>query len=241
MAAIVCSLAVFVGATAHAAPVHRSGSSVQTAPGCPSPRTCGLYALESYRWPVVKGRATLSFYVNPTQPWMSSHDAQEGIVAAARTWKRANPKIDVKLLGLTTALVATGDGMNEIGWGVLPATTLASATVVRRGGKVVEADITLNLAYAWAWLPCADRDGACTDAPSIAGIRPRIDVQAVVTHEIGHWLGLGHLNGPAASELTMYMVPNPGERKQDTLALGDVLGVRKAYPCRCPQPMIVSP
>ncbi len=210
--------------------------------GCPAPRTCAAYSLKPYRWPTVKGFATLQFSVNPVQVWVPQQDAVQAASRAAAAWASASPKVKVAPVSTTTSLPRLGDGQNVIAWTQLDAGTLAAASVWVKNGKVVEADIALNALIPWAWTPCAPTDGSCTPAAADAGLVRRFDLQSVLTHEVGHWLGIGHLDGAAAAELTMFTTPNPGERKQVTLALGDVAGVRAAYPCpKCRMPRIAVP
>lgn len=237
---------LWIGAVVAVATAAAASPAVAAAPaprGCPSAKTCRLYRLESYRWPVSGGRATVTFVVNPIQPWVPPADAAAAAVAAAGAWSAAHPAIRVDYRGTTTALPVLGDGINQIGWaepGGL--NTLAKANVFRRNGRVVEADIVLSTAFPWGYTPCANRDRSCGDVAPDAGLLRRFDIQAVLTHEIGHWLGIGHLDSPHAAEQTMYVEPRAGERKAATLALGDVLAVRAAYPCRsCRMPRIVAP
>ncbi len=53
------------------------------------------------------------------------------------------------------------------------------------------------------------------------------DVQNIATHEIGHVVGLAHVNAPA---LTMYAYASPGETKKRSLGTGDMKGIAIIYP-----------
>lgn len=230
--AAIVALALLTSPAAHAA----------TTRGCPNAKSCSLYKLERYRWVTSRGVATIPFFVNPVQPWISQAEAVDAAVSAARTWSHSHTAIRFLSKGTTARHPVLGDSVNEVAWGRVPAGALAVANMRMVGGKVAEADVVLNILIPWAWQECAQRDGACGTASSDAGVLQRFDVQAVLTHEFGHWLGLAHLDQPGASELTMFATPNPGERKQTTLALGDLRGIRAAYPCRtCRIPRIVSP
>ncbi|MBI4729650.1 MAG: hypothetical protein HY775_09160 [Acidobacteria bacterium] len=208
---------------------------------CPAPKTCGLYELKPWRLPADRaGNATIEFLINPDgQQWLSADDAEKAILAATKSWMAANPRIRLVYGGRTTRHAAL-DEWSVIDWEITGTSEVAVATVYHPGNKVKGADIVLNTLFPWNWKSCEQRDGSCT-AVSYPVVR-YLDVQAVVTHELGHWLGLQDLGADPARELTMYgEVGTPGERKQSTLGLGDVLGLRAAYPCRCASPRIFAP
>lgn len=239
---ILISPAALAGGAPAAGIARAQGTTPAPARGCPNPKSCPLYKLDKYRWPTDRGVATIPFVVNPVQPWIGRDAALGAAIAAARTWSRAHSPVRFLSKGTTMRQPVLGDSLNEIGWGRVPAGALAVANTRVIRGKVMEADVVLNVMLPWTWSECAHRDGACVPAQADAGMVQRFDVQAVLTHEFGHWLGLAHLDSAGSSELTMYTTPNPGDRKQSTLALGDVRGIRAAYPCkRCVMPRIVSP
>lgn len=55
------------------------------------------------------------------------------------------------------------------------------------------------------------------------------DVQNIVTHEIGHFLGFGHEVAPIDPEATMYASANAGETKKRSLGNNDISVLRLAY------------
>jgi hypothetical protein len=55
------------------------------------------------------------------------------------------------------------------------------------------------------------------------------DIQNILTHEIGHFIGLGHESGTIDTEATMYSHASVGETKKRTLKTNDLTGLRSAY------------
>jgi hypothetical protein len=57
----------------------------------------------------------------------------------------------------------------------------------------------------------------------------KFDIRNVVTHEVGHVVGLDHVNSPKDCWLTMYKYTLPGETSKRTLGLGDRSGIVELY------------
>lgn len=90
------------------------------------------------------------------------------------------------------------------------------------GGQVaiVAGDIRLNATVNWTTTPHAD------------GCNNEIDVRSVVTHEAGHWWGLGHVDPVLHPGLTMRGGVGgsfPCTTWMRTLGLGDMQGMRFLY------------
>ena len=92
-------------------------------------------------------------------------------------------------------------------------------------GRIVTADMELNGLGGKRWMT-----GDTTDPDAY-------DLQNVVTHEAGHFLGLDHppcfSDGsftPACAYATMYASSGPGERQKRDLAADDLDAVAAAYP-----------
>jgi hypothetical protein len=88
-------------------------------------------------------------------------------------------------------------------------------------GVVIDGDIDLN-GYHFFW--------TATDDPSKAAT----DIESVVTHELGHVLGLAHSPEP---EATMFAATAQGELKKRTLEKDDMQGVCFIYPYSTATPM----
>ena len=61
--------------------------------------------------------------------------------------------------------------------------------------------------------------------------RHSMDIRSIVTHELGHWLGLLDLYSSSDVHQTMSGYSKYGETSKRTLALGDVIGIQTAFPC----------
>ena len=82
-----------------------------------------------------------------------------------------------------------------------------------RDGELLDADIVIN---DWN-----------TQIPLGIAAADKYDLQAMLTHEMGHIFGLGHSQLPSA---TMYASANPGEISKRNLTEDDRAGVRELYP-----------
>ena len=79
-------------------------------------------------------------------------------------------------------------------------------------GKIVDSDIIVNgMEFEWG----------------IDGATDKHDVQNTLTHEIGHFLGLEHVDIP---EATMYASASIGEILKRELHSDDMMGIRTLYP-----------
>lgn len=95
-----------------------------------------------------------------------------------------------------------------------PYDTLAKTTVTfdPSTGQILDADIEINHAY----------NEITTGEASVV-----YDLRSILTHEIGHFLGLDHTDDPAA---TMYADYEPGSTEQRSLEDDDTAGLCAVYP-----------
>jgi hypothetical protein len=101
--------------------------------------------------------------------------------------------------------------------------------------------LVLTSKDAWDYRPCSPPAVPCDPYPSSADE----DVQDILSHEWGHVLGHNEMTDGRGGEQSM----NPSKtapfgsvgRQRVTLALGDIEGLRKLYPCTCPAPTIYRP
>src|SRR3989344_2976439 len=108
------------------------------------------------------------------------------------------------------------DFQNVIAWGKTPGNTLG-VTYTRyytATHEVADVDTIMNSRVKWSWNQCT------TDS---------YDAQAILTHELGHWMGLDDEYTASYVDNTMFGYGDRAETKKDTLEAGDVAGVQVIY------------
>ncbi len=129
--------------------------------------------------------------------------------------------------------------------------TLALTTITYDGGtgRILDADLELagwdgrtgtlqGAARGWYFTCEGEEPGplcggggpACCTSYGDAGCAS-IDLENVVTHEAGHFIGLGHVSDEAA---TMYASTGPGDVSRRSLEADDVAGLCDVYPAGAP-------
>ena len=109
------------------------------------------------------------------------------------------------------------DGKSVVGFGTLSSIYVGFACWWTIGNDTVEADVKLNKTnYTWY-------------VTKPVGCSNKWDIQAVATHEFGHVFGLLDLAEATHGNLTMSTVINACQNSEDTLGLGDVLGLQAKY------------
>lgn len=111
------------------------------------------------------------------------------------------------------------DYLNIITWGRISASALG-ITYIRynSSGLVVDVDTILNSRYVWTWSnsnTCA-YEGTC-------------DAENILTHELGHWVGLDDEYTSDFVDNTMYGYGAKGEVKKDTPTTGDIQAASGIY------------
>ncbi len=173
------------------------------------------------KWPTLP----IDYKINTSQ---FSNSEETAIKDSADTWDEAldfrsgsainlfvdNPSRTTK----TQADAGNNDGENIIVTGNLASNIIGVTSFWFNPAtkEVVDADMVLNF---------DDFDWSTDDA----GTAGEMDVQNIVTHELGHFFVLDDLSSPKTSDLTMYGFSDTGEIKSRTLGLGDELGVTKLY------------
>lgn len=183
------------------------------------------------------GIVRIPYWVNPTQPWLTEVQAVGAVRAAARAWEMYNPRIDFIYRGTTDEPPVLWDNKLVVAWAPLPAGGMTS------GNAETGHDVFIAVQSVQAWEPCStDCRPYRLRYVANAGLTYVAygDVQGVITHEFGHVLGLDHSDKglTMSGQIGTYEQPPEGygSREWSTLGLGDVLGVKKLYPWKCPKP-----
>ncbi len=143
---------------------------------------------------------------------------------AQESWTNADPDKALTDGGSTKIARPRYDGRNVILWKLLPRRTVAVAYIwyLPETGEVLDADMVFNERLPWAINN--------PDAGDCGGDPKAYDLQAVATHEFGHWFGLDDLYDPVTADLTMHGFVTLGELKKVTLGTGDTLGIAAVAP-----------
>lgn len=137
-------------------------------------------------------------------------------------WNAAQGKVTI-IRGDDTTINRKGfDGKNIVAWGRTSGSALAVTYTwyYTATHEVAEVDTIMNLKFPWSWTPYALN--AC-------GIANTYDAQDILTHEIGHWMGLNDTYDAVFGDNTMFGYGSRGEIKKDTLTTGDIAGVQNIY------------
>jgi matrixin len=165
------------------------------------------------------------YFVNSDSSGLSFGAVRDAVSAAFSTWQDASDDgIPFEFAGQTHEGSDGQDGRNTVSFprlGENAADTFAQSIITydSHSGEIFDVDIELNGDEPFAVLP----DGEMNP------FDPRVDVQAVTTHESGHLLGLAHENR-FGSDVVMFFSDTSGSTQHRTLASDDRSGVRAIYP-----------
>lgn len=115
------------------------------------------------------------------------------------------------------------DGNNIVAWGRTSGSALAVTYTryIQETGQVVDVDTIMNNKFVWSW----------TDQTQnlYCALSNTYDAQDILTHELGHWMGLNDEYTTPFVDNTMYGYGSKAEVKKDTLTTGDIQTVSSIY------------
>lgn len=165
---------------------------------------------------------------------ISNAQFQSELASAFATWEAVpTASVAFQFVGFTSATPFEDDGISVLGFEpepdldrVLGATTFVVDVLT---GEIVESDIFFNSIFTWS--------------TAAAGDAGRFDLRSVATHEIGHFVGLGHSalgeteirpeggRRVLASGAVMFPISlGRGNIADRTLQPDDIAGVSDLYP-----------
>jgi hypothetical protein len=169
-------------------------------------------------------------------PGVTASQFQAAAAAGFATWEAVpTASVTFQFVGFTSALPFDDDTISTFGFDaqpdldrVLGATSFVVDTLT---GDIVESDVFFNSIFTWS--------------TAAAGEASRFDLQSVATHEIGHFIGLGHSaigeteirpdggRRVLASGAVMFPISlGRGVTSDRTLQPDDIAGVSDLYPDR---------
>lgn len=210
----------------------RSGDDPPNSSPCPRATTCRSYQLRPPRWPTDEtGRAVIPYaYSDEGRRRARAPDGlmEPALRASLAQWTHWNSNIVFQSTGTSAATFGAAgddgscdDGTNVVTWDRMPSDVIGQAVVCYdRSGKVIrDADLALNAVQHWERIYGEPES------------RHSYDIESILTHELGHWLGLEDLYSAEGSRQTMAGSTEYSETRKRTPALGDVVGLQTAYPC----------
>jgi len=175
-------------------------------------------------WHLPKG--TWSYYLNASSvpSTVGSNNFTNLTNLAFSEWATTDVRNNVtfNLAGTTSKTQKAFDGKNIITWGRTTGNALAVTYTwyYTADGRVAETDTIMNQKFSWSWTPYKT---ACVNTSTY-------DAQNILTHELGHWVGLDDEYASTFANNTMFGYGAKGELKKDTLTSGDISAVTSVYP-----------
>lgn len=131
--------------------------------------------------------------------------------AGAKAWEDAGKGSLAKKSSYTNNLATypVKDGINNVTFISVTDDYLAESSYWKSGTKITESDINFNAKYSWSTNPSSTQ----------------YDIQMIMTHEIGHCLGLGHSTDSSAIMRPTFSAGS----KQHTINSDDIAGIQAIY------------
>jgi hypothetical protein len=164
-----------------------------------------------------------------------------GVETAFDAWRNVNDKLPKVAFDSRkpAPLLLEPDGENRIYYGPITipgqendlGLTLQYAD--QTSGEIVEADIIINSRHPFALLEPMGTTDDGTESGNMENCSAKYDVASVVTHEIGHFWGLGE--DMVDTKATMYFSTPPCNVLKRKLKTDDVLAVTSLYSVAAPE------
>ncbi len=170
-----------------------------------------------YKWD--DSNLPLSYQVNFADKPSSLSDTEylSAVQNGFQTWNDVVCSDFDSIYDGTSDTKATFDNFNVVSWnptGAGMGNALAYARLWYIGDKLIDSDIEINGDVEW----------------SINGSPGKYDLQSIITHEVGHSVGLSDLYSVLDKNKTMYGYFDTGETGSRTLAPDDEAGICFIYP-----------
>lgn len=165
-----------------------------------------------------------SYYVNPNVPNSISGNLTAVVNNSFAAWQTPLAgKVNFNYGGTTNIDRKALDGNNIIAWGRTSGSALGVTYTwyYPSTGLAVETDTIMNKKFSWSWTD--PNSFQCSQNANT------YDAQNILTHELGHWVGLDDHYTSDYVDNTMYGYGSKGEIKKDTLTSGDVAGLNNIY------------
>lgn len=171
------------------------------------------YKLLPFHW-----YSTANYWINPSNKYdLSVSAVVTAITTSADTWDKETAAAVFSYQGTTSRsagpIRGQRDGYNVVAWGSYRAGVIAVTYIWYSGDRIIETDTRMNTLFKWG----------------LSGEAGKMDVQNIMTHELGHWCGLADLYSDVDYWLTMYGYSGYGETYKRTLGQGDILGLETVY------------
>lgn len=199
-------------------PAKPGGTTPTLVCGLADPDSAAAIPLGGWRLP-----ADVTYRLNPATVPSTVGSANLAQIAANgfADWQTATASQVVFTRGSDTGVSRqANDGQNIIAWGRTSGSALA-VTYIRYNtlsGQVVDVDTIFNKSFVWRWSTQTD----CAYSGSY-------DAENILTHELGHWVGLEDVYATENTDNTLYGYGSQQEVKKNTLTTGDSQSAFAAY------------
>jgi len=213
--------------------VYNAKNGSKPAPSAPT-LVCGLSDPDSYTldgttgWKLPAGNWTYQLNAGSVPSRITSNEFPVLATNALNTWDATDAGTNrAFLLGSSTSdNKASLNGQNIISWGRTGSSLATSYTWYYTDTRVVvENDIIFNKRYNWEWA----NQSANPAGQNNCAYENYYDAQNILTHELGHLVGLDDNYDDSYANNTLYGYGSTTEVKKNTLEAGDFNAVNSIY------------